>query len=91
MNIEHFPAFIRVNFPMTKDEDDTFLKVVGWGFKEYLKNKFSNNLQALQDIWDIDPVKAFMYKMEEHPFKVNGYHPVMLVHFNQFIEKYSQL
>ena len=85
MNTQYFPHFCRANFPETQNESNELLIEMGNHFKEYLEDKFKDNMDKLEPIWNIDPMKVIMQM--GHPFKTNGYHPALLIHFSQFVEK----
>ncbi len=87
MNIEHFPHFMRANFPMVANESNEDLMEVGTEFKKYLLEKFADKMDKLEPIWDIEPKTVIMSQVRKEPFKVNGYHPALFIHFNNFIEK----
>jgi hypothetical protein len=87
MNIEYFPHFMRSNFPIVANESNEALIEVGEGFKQYLLLKFAGNMDKLEPIWDIDPKTIVMSLVNKDPFRVNGYHPALFIHFNNFIEE----
>jgi len=85
MNVKYFPYFCRANYPEIRGESDELLIELGEHFKKYLEDKFKDNLDKLEPIWDIDLMKIIMN--QGHPLKINGYHPALLIHFSEFIEK----
>lgn len=85
MNLEFFPHFIRKNYPSLGTESNETLIEVGEEFKKYLEDVFKDKMDKLEPIWDINPLTVIMN--DGHPFKVNGYHPVLIIHFEQFVEK----
>lgn len=90
MNLQHFPAFMRMNFPEVRDEDNASLMNIGVEFKKYLQDKFADKEDVLKEVWDIDPKTVVMNQVNKNPFTVKGYHPVLLIHFNEFIKQIMQ-
>ena len=82
MDLIYFPHFIRTNFPSVIFKNSNDIKEIGEEFKKYLEEKFQDKLV---DIWDINPQTVIMNS--EHPFFVNGYSPVLILHFTQFIDE----
>lgn len=83
MNTEYFIQFLKINFKnidVTKDEAIE----IGEEFKNYLLDKFKDNQDKLNNIWNIDPINVIPNM--EHPFKVNGYDPVLILHFTEFVK-----
>lgn len=87
MNLEHFPNFIRANYPMIANESNDTLIEFGEEFKKYLEEKFVNAKEKLEPIWDIDPKTVIMAQVNNDPFKMNGYHPALFIHLNEFVQK----
>ena len=85
MNTEFFPHFCRVNFPEISNESNELLIELGNHFKSYLEEKFKDNMDKLDSIWNIDMLNVIM--QQGHPLRINGYHPALLIHFQQFVEK----
>lgn len=87
MNTEHFPSFVRVIFPTKahKDISNDTLVAMGKEFKKYLEEKFRDNMENLEKIWNIDPPNAI--RNFNHPFRTKGYHPALVIHFTNFIEQ----
>lgn len=84
MELNYFPHFIRANFPENDLSNEDAI-TVGKAFKDYLIKKFINNPDKLEKIWDISP--RSMINNMNHPFKVNGYDPVLVLHFTRFVEQ----
>jgi len=90
MNLEFFPHFLRSNFPMVKSElSEEAITTIGVGFKKYLEKKFEGKEDNLEPIWNIDANKVIMNQVNKEPFKVNGYHPALLIHFQEFCKAFS--
>lgn len=87
MNTQYFPQFIRLNYPVLKYEDNELLIELGDAFKEYLQELFVDKQDKLDDIWNIDPKYVIMNKVNRKPFMVNGYHPAIFIHFDNFVCK----
>jgi len=87
MNLEYFPQFIRINYPALKNESNEDLIDLGSEFKKYLEDKFTNDMQKLEPIWNIDAHTVIMNQVNKSPFMMNGYNPVLIIHFELFIEK----
>lgn len=86
MNLEYFPQFLFINYPMVKNEASAEdVKTIGEGFKEYLQNKFKGKEDKLEAIWNIDAKHIVMNQVKKVPFLINGYHPALLIHFDDFI------
>lgn len=81
MNLEYFPHFIRANYKAI-DASNEELNAIGILFKEYLQKKFEGEEDKLDAIWAIDPTDVILNM--GHPFKVNGYHPALVIHFSDF-------
>ncbi len=90
MNIEYFPHFMRANYPMVANESNDMLIEVGTEFKKYLQEKFSDKMDKLEPIWDIDPKTIVMNQVNNNPFYMNGYHPAIFILFNEFIKLNAQ-
>lgn len=86
MNLDYFPAFIRINYPELRGESNALLIELGKEFKKYLKEVFKENLKKLEPIWDIDP-KTVVWKQMTDPFSFKGYHPALLLHLCDFMDK----
>lgn len=84
MKTEYFPHFIRANYPMAKDLSNDDISEIGKGFKEYLEKKFEGQIEKLEPIWDIDPKTVVMAQVNKDPFRMNGYHPALFIHFENF-------
>ncbi len=87
MDTQYFPHFIRANYPLLKDETNELLIELGDEFKKYLEEKFANDMDKLKPIWDIEPKTVIMNQVNRSPFKINGYHPALLIHFSDFVTK----
>jgi hypothetical protein len=87
MDTQHFPHFIRANYPVLKNETNELLIELGDEFKKYLEEKFANDMDKLKPIWDIEPKTVIMNQVKRSPFTMNGYHPALLIHFSDFVTK----
>lgn len=85
MNTEHFPYFCRANFSYLRNEPNDILIELGEHFKLYLEDIFVNSMDKLEPIWCINPTKVILQL--GNPMRENGYHPALLLHFSNFIEK----
>jgi hypothetical protein len=84
MNTEYFPDFIRINYPHLEITDEQCI-VIGEEFKKYLPEKFKHEESKLENFWDINPIRIIMNV--DHPLKVSGYEPALILHFQEFIKK----
>jgi len=84
MDLQYFPHFIRKNFPEVPGTNEQFIEI-GKEFKAYLEETFKGKEDKLVAIWDISPLKVIMNS--DHPLKVNGYEPALLIHWDLFIQK----
>lgn len=87
MDTQHFPHFIRANYPVIANESNEDLIEMGDEFKKYLEDKFKGDLDKLKPIWDIEPRTVIMNQVNRNPFTMNGYHPALLIHFSDFVTK----
>lgn len=87
MNTQYFPHFIRANYKTLVNEPNELLIELGDEFKKYLEDKFKNNNEKLNDVWNIDPHHIIMMQVNKSPFRINGYHPVLIYHFEEFFKK----
>jgi len=87
MNTQHFPHFIRANYPDLKNETNELLTELGGEFKKYLEERFADKMDKLEPIWDIEPKTIIMKQVCKDPFTMNGYHPALLIHFSDFVTK----
>lgn len=88
MNTFYFPAFIRISFSgegITSESNDLLI-TLGNEFKSYLQNIFKGDMKKLENIWDIEPMAVVKRKMSD-PFAIKGYHPALIIHFCDFMEK----
>ena len=53
--------------------------------KKYLLGKFKHEESKLENFWDINPIRIIMNV--DHPLKVSGYEPALILHFQEFIKK----
>ena len=85
MNLEHFHCFLSVTHPGAVAElTEEQIRLTGKAFKSYLQKIFEGNEKKLEEIWNIDPVNAM--KNMDHPFRTKGFHPALILHFDQFIK-----
>lgn len=84
MDLQYFPHFIRKNFPEVPGTNEEFIEI-GKEFKAYLEETFKGKEAKLVEIWDISPMKVI--RDDGKMFKVNGYDPVFVFHFTEFVEK----
>ncbi len=87
MNLEYFPHFIRINYPSLGKESNETLTEIGKEFKSHLEEIFVGKMDKLALIWNIDAKHIIMNEVNKIPFLVNGYHPALIIHFEQFVEK----
>jgi len=87
MELKYFLNFIRANYPAIADESNEDLTQIGVDFKKYLEEIFIGKMDKLEPIWDISLKTVVMNKVKAVPFLMNGYHPALILHFNQFVEK----
>jgi hypothetical protein len=87
MDLRYFPHFIRKNFPEVPGTNEQFIEI-GKEFKDYLIEIFKGKEDKLESIWDISPMNVIMN--ENHPLRVNGYDPVLLIHWDLFIQKMKE-
>lgn len=90
MNLNYFPHFIRKNFPETANESNEDLIEIGKMFKSYLQRKYAGKEDKLNEIWNIDPETVICNETKSLPFKTNGYHPALILHFHNFIKKEAE-
>lgn len=84
MNTEFFPHFMRSNFPAFEITNEDAIEI-GESFKFYMTEKFKDEPDKLNTIWNIDPMNVIPNL--GHPFKTNGYDSVLVLHFTLFIEE----
>ncbi len=87
MNLEFFPHFVRMNHKGI-DFNNEELMEVGVQFYEYLKTQFSDKPERLAEMCKIEP-KDIIPNLG-HPFKVNGYDPVLVLKFGDFCKAAQQ-
>ncbi len=87
MNTQYFPHFIRANYPVLTNEPNELLIELGEAFKQYMSELFEGKMDNLEPIWNIDSRTIVMNKVNQIPFLVNGYHPALIIHFEQFFTK----
>ena len=83
MDLKYFPQFIRKNYPQVADASNEDLMEIGKDFKNYLQSMLDGKEDKLASIWDINPKTVI--RNECSRFKVNGYNPALLIHFDDFI------
>lgn len=88
MNLEYFPNFMRMNYPEINDATADEIKEIGIEFKKYLEHTFQHNMDKLTEIWAIEP-KDIIPNIG-HPFRTNGYHPALIIHFGNFAKEMAQ-
>ena len=86
MNVVHFPVFVRLHYPKLRTQSNSTLIQLGEEFKKYLEEVFKGKLKKLEPIWDIDP-KTVVWKQMTDPFSIKGYHPALMLHWCDFIDK----
>ena len=87
MDTQFFPHFIRRNYPKIDGTNEDFIEI-GTEFKKYLLQTFKGKEDKLEKIWNISPMKVIMES--DHPFKVNGYEPALIIHFDLFVQKMKE-
>lgn len=90
MNLQYFPQFMRINYPAVANESNENLMEVGAAFKKYLEEKFAGEMDKIEPYWDIDAKTVIMNQANKTPFMVNGYHPVLIIHFGEFTSKMAE-
>ena len=85
MDTQYFPHFCRANYKEIGNEPNEDLIELGNFFKNHLKAKFADKMDKLEPIWDISP-KTVINQIG-NPLKINGYHPALLLLFDNFISK----
>jgi hypothetical protein len=87
MQKDVFRYFIRINYPnlqtqITNEDCDE----IGKSFSDYLKDNLKEDV-----IIKIVPKDAIDFiTNSEHPLKMNGFHPALLLHFYNFIKKMKE-
>lgn len=90
MDLQYFPHFLRINYPeLGKQITDEEIAEIGTMFKKHLEGIFRNKMDKLEPIWNIDAKKIIMNQVEQKPFLINGYHPALIIHFGEFVEKFK--
>ena len=83
MNLDHFVILVKELFPGNA-ATDAQVKELGTAFYAQLQEKFKTNPEQLEEIIDINPLKAFMDK--DHMLKHKGYNSVLCLHLFDFVE-----
>lgn len=86
MDIESFPAFIRMNYVELRSYSNKALMDLGKEFKDYLHEVFKADMKKGEKIWDIRPATVVWRQMSD-PFCIKGYDPVFVFHYCEFVEK----
>ena len=84
MDTQFFPHFIRANYKGFQIENKEAIEI-GNMFKIYLEEILKDKQELLTKISNINPIEVI--KKIGHPLKINGYEPVLLAHFDQFIKQ----
>ena len=84
MNLQYFPQFFRINYPKVEASNEE-ISEIGIEFKKYLEKTFEGSMEKLEPIWGINPHDVITNM--GHPFRTNGYHPELIIHFGQFVNK----
>jgi hypothetical protein len=84
MEKELFRFFFRKNYKVEVSNDD--LDEIGKAFNKYLKEKC--NPEALEKFMPKSSIDVMMN--QEHPLKHNGFHPALLIHFDDFVKFIKQ-
>lgn len=90
MNTQYFPQFIRTHYPVLRNETNELLIELGDEFKKYLEEKYSEDMNKLEPIWDIEPKTIIMNQVNKTPFLMKGYHPGLIIHFEEFMKKMKE-
>lgn len=84
MELKIFRFFIRKNYPefseLNLSNDD--LDELGKSFNEYLDNLSKEIQERILPKSEIDIIIN-----SDHPLKINGFHPALLLHFNEYINE----
>jgi hypothetical protein len=80
---------MRSNFPPVADESNETLMEMGEAFKTYLEKIFYGKIEKLRAITDMEPQTVIYNQLSKPHFTVNGYHPALLIHFNDFVKLYK--
>jgi hypothetical protein len=72
-----------MNFKDIDITNDDAIKI-GEDFKNYLLEKFKDNTDKLNDLWNIDPI--YIIRNMGNPFNVNGYDPALVLLFTEFVK-----
>ena len=83
MDTNFFPHFIRANYKGFQIKNSEAIEI-GNMFKSYLEDKLKDKQELLTKISNINPIEVI--KKQCHPLKINGYEPVLLAHFEEFIK-----
>ena len=78
-----FPIFLQSNYPKFNNELNKELRERLWGEFEIYLNKLSEEIKN-----KILPTGlADVMLNVDNPLRQNGWHPALILHFNQFFEK----
>lgn len=83
MNLDHFIILVKELFPGNEASDDQ-IKELGAGFYAHMQEKFKDKPNLLEEMIDINPLKAFMN--QDHMLKHKGYNPGICLHLFDFVE-----
>lgn len=84
MNTEYFPIFISAIYPKVHIDRLDAIEL-GNQFKKYLIDKFKDKPNNLEIFWNIDFINVV--SCLDHPTRIKGYHPALILHFNNFIKE----
>ena len=87
MNLKHFLIFLKTIYPAVEITEGQALEV-GAKFKEWLIEKFINDMDKLEKIWNIDFTHVVMNF--DNPIKFKGYHPALVLHLQNFIKEMQE-
>ena len=84
MNPDYFPHFIRANYKNTGLTNEEIMEVFPL-FDQYLKEKMKDRPATYAKCSDISPLTV-VQRMDV-PMMVNGYHPALILHFDNFVKE----
>jgi hypothetical protein len=83
MNLDHFIPLVKALFPGNAATDEQ-IKELGAAFYAHMQQKFKDKPELLEEMIDINPLKAFMD--QDHMLKHKGYNPGFCLHLFEFVE-----
>jgi len=81
---EWFRYFLRKNYPQVMGVvENEQCDEIGVEFDKYMKEKCAE--EVLEKIMPKDAMEVIL--QADHPLKMNGFHPALLLHFDEFVKK----